>query len=47
MTDDCTCRKYGVDPDCPIHGRPGQLTLEPDQEERQPPYDPKTAPIPF
>lgn len=43
---DCICRKYGVDPDCPIHGRPGQLSLEPDEpaDDR---YDPSTAEIPY
>lgn len=42
----CTCRKYGVDPDCPVHGRPGQLSLEPDDKPDDR-YDPSTAEIPY
>ena len=43
----CTCTIRRRDPECEIHGNPGQLTLDPDDDQQEPPYDPATAEIPF
>jgi hypothetical protein len=46
--DKCICSRHRVHSQCPIHGRPGQLTLEtPVQGHRLEPYDPATSDIPY